>query len=250
MRSRLTATLASCIFLVSCGCSGGGGGVTDGGTQADGGTPGDAGTHTDGGTPADTATPADAGPAPDGQSDAASPPADGGAGHGLGAACSCTGTGCSQMGVPKPTGGTIVGCEDVPTGVAGTALACLRSYGGSLATDTYFANGYCALMATQCSGASLICDAAVFGNYAAMTACPAGSVMISDSQAVNVLGQQATISNKVCVKKCTGDGDCRTGETDPVLGNTATQYQCIDKGGVKFCYDPRNLSNSYTATAF
>jgi hypothetical protein len=105
-------------------------------------------------------------------------------------------------------------------------------------------------MATTCTGAALICDSAVFGDYATMTSCPAGSVMISDSQAVDVLGQQATIQNKLCVRACAGNGDCRTSETDPALNDEATQYQCIDKGGVKFCYDPRNLSASYTATAF
>jgi hypothetical protein len=83
-----------------------------------------------------------------------------------------------------------------------------------------------------------------------MTSCPAGSVMISDTQNVDVFGQQATIQNKTCVRTCAGNADCRTGETDPVLANEAAQYQCVDKGGVKFCYDPRNLSSSYTATSF
>jgi hypothetical protein len=105
-------------------------------------------------------------------------------------------------------------------------------------------------MATTCTGAQLICGSAVFGDYAAMTSCPAGSVMISDTQNVDVFGQQATIQNKVCVRTCAGNGDCRTGETDPVLNNEASQYQCVDKGGVKFCYDPRNLSATYTATSF
>ena len=74
--------------------------------------------------------------------------------------------------------------------------------------------------------------------------------MISDTQDVDVFGYQATIQNKECVRMCAGNGDCRTSETDPVLNNDPTQYQCLDQGGVKFCYDPRNLSASYTATAF
>jgi len=39
------------------------------------------------------------------------------------------------------------------------------------------------------------------------------------------------------------------GEPDPVV-DEVTQYACIDKDGVKFCYDPRNLPADYTATAF
>jgi hypothetical protein len=169
---------------------------------------------------------------------------------GLGEPCTCTGTDCAQMQVPKPAGGTIAGCEQVATDVPGAALVCLRSYGGDLATKTYFANGYCGLMATTCTGADLICTSAVYGDYATMTACPAGSVMLQDSQDVDVIGQQATVKNKLCAKICTSDADCRSGEIDPVLSNETSQYRCIDKGGVKFCDDPRNLSSSYTAAAF
>lgn len=168
---------------------------------------------------------------------------------GIGSACSCDGQGCEQMGVPKPAGGTIVGCDDVPTDWPGAAQVCLRTYEGSLATNTYFANGYCSLMATQCSGADLICGSAVFGDYDTMTTCPQGTVMIVASQDVDVYGNKATIDNKNCVAACESDADCRTGENDPVVSDT-TQYQCIDKDGVKFCYDPRNLPADYTATAF
>jgi hypothetical protein len=236
MSSSLARILASLALVALLGCGGGGGSSQDGGGQAD--AAGDGTTQTDSGGQADAQK--DSGPLPDGQAGA----------PGLGEDCTCTGADCSQMSVPKPASGTITGCEQVATGVTGAALACLRSYGGDLATKTYFANGYCALMSTTCTGAALICNSAVFGDYATMTACPAGSVMISDSQAVDVLGQQATIQNKVCVRICAGNGDCRTGETDPALNNEASQYQCLDKGGVKFCYDPRNLSASYTATAF
>jgi hypothetical protein len=237
MNAKLARILVVIAALAPWGCGGGGGSSQDGGSQSDAAA--DGGGQTDsGGGQADAQR--DSGSLPDGQ----------GAAPGLGEDCTCTGAACAQMGVPKPASGTIVGCEQVATGVAGTALVCLRSYGGDLATKTYFANGYCALMATTCTGASLICDSAVFGDYASMTSCPTGSVMISDSQAVDVFGQQATIQNKVCARACAGNGDCRTGETDPALNNEAAQYQCIDKGGVKFCYDPRNLSGSYTATSF
>ena len=59
----------------------------------------------------------------------------------------------------------------------------------------------------------------------------------------------ATIDNKTCVAGCVGEGDCREGEQDPELG-AATQYTCNDKDGVKFCYDPRNLVDGYTAEQF
>ena len=167
----------------------------------------------------------------------------------IGSACTCTGSDCDQMGVPKPASGTIVGCDDVPTDWTGAAQVCLRTYEGTLATNTYFANGYCSLMATQCTGADLICNSAVFGEYDNMTTCPQGTVMVEASQDVDVFGNTATIDNKNCVATCESDADCRTGEHDPVVDED-TQYQCIDKDGVKFCYDPRNLPDVYTATAF
>jgi hypothetical protein len=155
------------------------------------------------------------------------------------------------MGVPLPAGGTITGCENVPTNDPGAALVCLRTYTGTLANKTYFANGYCSLMATSCTGASLICGSAVFGDYATMSTCPAGSVLIEQVQTVTITGLgSATVSSKQCARGCTGAGTCREGELDPADSNTASQYQCIDKGGVKFCLDPRDLAATYTATAF
>jgi len=168
----------------------------------------------------------------------------------IGADCICTGDGCEQMTVPKPNGGTIEGCENVNQPWTGADLVCLRSYSGTLATDTFFANGYCSLMATTCTGDGLICDSAVMGDYANMVACPAGSVLIEDTQDVVVATWSATIESKTCAPVCTDNADCREGEIDPILGDEVSQYQCIDKGGVKFCYDPRNLGASYTATAF
>jgi hypothetical protein len=167
----------------------------------------------------------------------------------LGSSCRCDGEECEQMTVPKPAGGTIIGCDEVPSNIAGAALVCMRTYEGALATNTYFANGFCSLMATQCTGADLICSSAVFGDYDNMTTCPAGTVMLMASQDVDVMGQTATIDNKNCVPSCSTNADCRADEHDPVVDD-ATQYQCIDKDGIKFCYDPRNLDPDYTATAF
>jgi hypothetical protein len=83
-----------------------------------------------------------------------------------------------------------------------------------------------------------------------MVACPPGSVMIMDTQLVDVFGMTATVENKTCAPSCDTSADCRDGETDPVFGDDPTQYTCNDNGGVKFCYDPRNLGANYTATAF
>jgi len=168
----------------------------------------------------------------------------------LGAACTCTGEECDQMGVPKPNMGTIEGCDTVDASWTGADLVCLRSYTGALATDTYFANGYCALMATTCVGDDLICGSAVMGDFANLAACPGGSVMIEGTTEVDVFGMTATIENKTCAPACASNDDCRVGELDPVFADEATEYQCVDKDGVKFCYDPRNLGATYTATAY
>jgi hypothetical protein len=167
----------------------------------------------------------------------------------LGSSCSCNGSDCDSAGVPEPTQGTIVGCDHVATNWPGGQRACMRSYDGSFATSTYFANGYCAIMAASCTGASLICNSATAGDYDNMVACPTGSVMLEDTTMVSVFNQSATVHTKLCVQSCGGASDCRTSETDPVW-SAPTQYQCLDQGGVKFCYDARNLSASYTAMPF
>jgi hypothetical protein len=167
----------------------------------------------------------------------------------LGSPCSCTDSSCDQAGVPEPTHGPIQGCDHLPSAWPGGARACLRSYAGSLATSTYFANGYCALMAATCSGSSLICNSATAGDYAALVDCPPGAVLLEDTQQVSVLGAGATIQSKLCVQGCAAAGQCRESETDPVWSGS-TQEQCLDKAGVKFCYDARNLSSSYTVTPF
>jgi hypothetical protein len=167
----------------------------------------------------------------------------------LGSPCTCTSSDCDSFGVPEPPQGDIKGCDQVPTNWPGGLRACMRSYDGALATGTYFANGYCDLMASTCTGSNTVCGSAVFGDYDQMVACPSGSVMLQDTTQVSVLGQNATVMTKLCVQKCTATGQCRETETDPVW-SAPTQEQCNDKAGVKFCYDPRNLSAAYTATAF
>ena len=179
--------------------------------------------------------------------------------HGIGASCGCTGETCAAFGIPVPNGGDgIVGCENVPADHPGKVV-CLRTYAGDIATKTYFANGYCALQAVaNCEGAAVICGSASFGDYNNMTSCPAGSVMlqkkVNASATLAALGgatMTATMDSKTCAQGCTTDADCRVGETDPEINNAPSQYACIDKDGVKFCYDPQNIrEDTYTATAF
>ncbi|MCD6498629.1 MAG: hypothetical protein J7M25_10070 [Deltaproteobacteria bacterium] len=228
-----------------------GGQTNDAAQTNDGGQTNDAAQTNDGGQTNDAAQANDGGTTQDG-----SQSVDGGTTSdplGFGSGCQCQGSDCKQFGVPVPNGGnngTIVGCDHVDQPWTGADLVCLRTYTGTLANNTYFANGYCGLMATSCTGSSTICNNATFGNYDQMTACPTGTVMIQDSQTVSSFGQNATVNSKTCVKSCTASGQCRETETDPVDNNNPTQYQCINKNGVQFCYDPRDLTTNYTATQY
>ena len=238
MRKALVMLAVFSLLWLLPGCSGGGNDDDDSGVQEDAGQDAGGDQGADQGADQGQDAGGDQGADEGGSTD-----------QDIGSACSCEGDECQQAGVPKPASGTIVGCDDVPADWTGADRVCLRTYEGPLATNTYFANGYCSLMATRCTGADLICSSAVFGDYDAMTSCPAGTVLLESSQEVDVFGQQATIGSKTCAAGCSGDDDCRGGEPDPVV-DEVTQYACIDKDGVKFCYDPRNLPADYTATAF
>ena len=217
-----------------------------------------AATVVDTATANDTATTPDTATLPDSSSDT-EPVGDTGTGTvsvgdgNIGSPCSCSDAACEMAGVPIPNGGdAIVGCDGVPTDHAG-ARVCLRSYAGQTVTKTYFANGYCALQSIgNCVGADIVCGSATFGDYATMTSCPAGTVMIEMNVETSMAGGllSATMDSRACVKSCTTDAECRVGETDATFGGEASQYGCIDRDGVKFCYDPRNLSETYSATLF
>ncbi len=169
----------------------------------------------------------------------------------IGSSCSCQGQGCNnQMSVPLPAGGTIIDCDDVPTNWVGAVKACMQSYKGAIASKTYFANGYCVLMATACEGSPAICGSAVSGDYDAFNACPKGTVMLSSSQEIAMGGFQATIDAKTCVVGCEDGGNCRSDETDPIWNNQRAEYECVDNNGVVFCFDPRNLEGEYSAETF
>jgi hypothetical protein len=245
------AMLAIASGTVACGDDDDGGGDTDTDTDSDSDTDADSDTDTDADSDTDTDTDSDTDTDADSDTDTdTDADSDTDADLGLGSSCSCEGDGCETLGVPVPNGGTIIGCDDVPTDLAGTELVCLRSYEGGMGTSTYFANGYCSLMSATCEGDSMICNNAEFGDFDSHTACPEGSVMLESSQDVSVLTWSATVTNKNCVRPCTGiDGECREGEYDPDLEEDS-QYACLDQDSVMFCYDPRNLAETYTATQF
>jgi len=176
--------------------------------------------------------------------------ADGGTGEwGLGKPCTCQGKSCEIMGVPLPAGGTIIGCENVPVW-PGAELVCLRSYTGSMSEDNFFANGYCSLMASSCTGDDMICNSGTIGEYAKMVSCPPGSVMLSAIAEMEMSSLKATLSTKYCAPACTRDDECRNDEFDPVFDGAPTQYQCVELDGINFCCDPRNLKEGTTAEAF
>ena len=168
----------------------------------------------------------------------------------IGAPCSCAGDGCDQMGMPVPTGGTISGCEGVPGDWTGAELACLRTNASGVGEPSWFANGFCTVMAVECEGASTICDGSDVGSFDSMTACPAGSALITGSVELTVMGQTATITSKLCAPSCDDVGECREDETDPALDGEPSQYECHELDGARFCYDPRNLGDDATAEAY
>jgi hypothetical protein len=168
----------------------------------------------------------------------------------LGAPCACTGDECEMMGMPMPTGGTITGCENVPTPWTGAELGCMQTNASGLGPESWFANGYCTLMAVDCEGDATLCDDGDVGDLSAMTACPAGSAMLTGSGELDVMGFSAVLTSSLCAPLCETNDDCRVGETDPDLGGEPSQYECHELDGVRFCYDPRNLSDDATAVAY
>lgn len=168
----------------------------------------------------------------------------------LGAPCTCTGEDCETMGMPVPTGGTIAGCENVPVPWTGAELGCMRTNASGIGPESWFANGFCALMAVACDGDDTLCADGNVGDIAAMTGCPTGSAMISGTGELSVMGMSATLTTELCAPLCETNDDCRVGETDPALDGDPSQYECHELDGVSFCYDPRNLADDASAEAF
>jgi cysteine-rich repeat protein len=140
------------------------------------------------------------------------------------------------------------GCDNVPITWPGAMRTCL--FGPSLwsfYTTYQFTGGYCSLAVQKCETTvpeTIDYCLSLEADYAAMISCPSGSVLVTDYW-IEWLG---TAFIKVCAKSCTaaGQGQCR--ENPDEFGDT--DYECIDKAGVKFCYRPDNLSPNYTAVQF
>ena len=164
----------------------------------------------------------------------------------IGSACSCVGEACLKtlpgneddqrpMPSPDPAEVTFVDCE--PEQVAGAQTSCFLSYEGNLGPTTYYEGGLCAISSASCEGSALLCaQGADYGDYDTHEICPAGRVMLRTTTEMANLGM--TVHSKICVPACEASSDCRTG------------YDCIDKDGVKFCYDERNISGEYEAELF
>lgn len=168
----------------------------------------------------------------------------------LGAPCICKGEDCEYMGMPQFTKGQIIGCENVPNDWPGVELACMRSYSGELIPEIHFANGYCALESVRCEGDPSICQMTVVGDYQLMNECPRGAGLLFTHATLESMGMVATVYTKICVRSCTADKQCRSDETDPVFNNQPAGYQCVDKEGIGFCYDPRSLTEGYQVMPF
>lgn len=185
---------------------------------------------------------------------------------GIGSSCNCTGD-CDIVGSPVPTRGQEQGCSNVPADDFPNAkLACLRSFAGNGMSPKpyYYANGYCTLYASKCvpilDPINLLCPNTTVGNYDKFSRCPQGTALISSVLRLEG-GPSGTLIKgdvyfKICAPLCETDEDCRIGETDDIFRGAESEYQCLDKDGVKFCLDPRALNNpphdpnDYTAEAF
>jgi hypothetical protein len=95
----------------------------------------------------------------------------------------------------------------------------------------------------------MICNVGGVGDHGEMQSCPEDTAMVEWEINIDTVGLQGTLSYKACAPICETDEDCRNTEEDPVF-DKKTQYQCLDKDGVQFCQDPRNLTSDYTAEAF
>jgi cysteine-rich repeat protein len=154
---------------------------------------------------------------------------------GVGAPCTCTGSGCT---LSNPTAGTINGCSGVvvPTGAR---LACFRS-GSLLGNNMYFPNGFCSAYASTCSGflCGMLGGGGNIGTYASFTTCPPGSVLLL--QTISQTG--ITLRTKTCQKVCTRDSQCRWNEYDPAWSSCG-QYECMSAPalpGTNVCFDGRS----------
>lgn len=171
--------------------------------------------------------------------------------NGIGDPCTCEGIGCDAMGVPLPAPidglGKIVGCEKVDaTGIEGAKAVCLRTIDAkysALSPTVYAPKGYCSLSAVSAEMENETFKQLVeYGDAASFDKCPEGSALLSSTFDYTILMNAAKITNKTCVKLCRDNSDC----------NVDGEMECLERKGVKFCYNETNLSISddLTVTAF
>ena len=173
---------------------------------------------------------------------------------GIGNGCSCEATEdnvCDAMGVPLPSPvddrGKLVGCDAIDdTGITGAKRVCLRTIDAQLsaiAPTVYAPKGYCSLSAVKAGMENETFKQFVeYGDADAFTQCPKGSALLASTFDYKILGSDATITIKTCVKICNTDADC----------NVEGEMTCLERKGVKFCYHEDNLklSDNYTVTPF
>lgn len=171
----------------------------------------------------------------------------------IGSPCKCEGDLCDIAGAPTIHRGNITGCEALPEEWPGALLGCMRTSDNTItiegAPDFYYAQGFCTLIAMGCNGDETICNSAKRGDYELMTSCPEDTVMVAKEDSVSIVGLSSLVQTKLCAPVCEKDADCRIDDFDEVL-NEPGQYECLEKDGVKFCLDSRNLPDDYSAEAF
>lgn len=135
--------------------------------------------------------------------------------------------------------GDIQNCDAVEP-IAGTQVACNRSWTYIGNNEVYAAGGDCQMISLKCDGGA-VCPAGPIGDYDAVTECPAGHVLIDkiiEGDGVIV----PTILSRVCLKACETDRDCRWNEPD-LYWMDVGQYRCQVtplSGGERVCNDARN----------
>lgn len=177
----------------------------------------------------------------------------------IGAPCECTPddpeltNGCVIGNIPLPVpiegegiSGSIKGCENVDASdIPGAKVVCLRTIdrdSATMAPPVYFPQGYCAVASVGCEG-STFCGPAAFGDVKAMTSCPKGTVMLVAPFDYPIMNEPSKIEDRFCAKSCRDDSDC----------NPEGEVYCIEREGLKFCYNEANfefLGNNITFTQF
>ena len=167
----------------------------------------------------------------------------------FGSPCTCEGDLCTIAGVPTFFLGTVVGCDNIPKEWPGAVLGCMETYTGEIGNHSYYAQGFCTLIASACEGDEIICNVGIVGDFQKMTTCPENTVMVTTDYSLSVSGLNAILYQKLCAPVCERDQDCRVDDFDETTDSPG-QYECIHQGAFSFCYDARNLADGYTAEVF